>query len=202
MTPRPFSCPAFLRMLFAALLLAAPLIASENEGSVAESAAAPSLLDLEARRLGGERESLEGYRGQVFLLVNTASECGFTPQYEGLQTLYHDYRDRGFTVLGFPSNDFGGQEPGSEKEIGAFCRANYGVDFPMFGKVRVLGDAAHPVYAYLEALPKPLGGPVRWNFEKFLVDRQGRVVARYPSRVKPQDDRLVGEIERLLAQSP
>ena len=90
------------------------------------------------------------------MLVNTASECGFTPQYEGLQALYHEYRDRGFNVLGFPSNDFGSQEPGSEAEIGAFCRANYGVDFPMFGKVRVLGDDAHPLYAYLGALPAPL----------------------------------------------
>ena len=202
MSPRQLPCPAFFPMLLGVLLLAVPLAAAEAGDPVDENAPASSPLDLEARRLGGDRESLGRYRGQVALLVNTASECGFTPQYEGLQTLYQDFRERGFTVLGFPSNDFGGQEPGNEKKIGAFCRANYGVDFPMFGKVRVLGDDAHPLYAYLEALPEPLGGPVEWNFEKFLVDRQGRVVARFPSRVKPEDDQLVAEIERLLSQSP
>ncbi|MGE4651062.1 MAG: glutathione peroxidase [Myxococcota bacterium] len=191
------------QLLVIGLLAAAPpASASDSAGAATPEASANSPLDLEARRLGGGSESLGLYRGQVLLLVNTASECGFTPQYEGLQALYHEYRDRGFNILGFPSNDFGGQEPGSEAEIGAFCRANYGVDFPMFGKVRVLGDDAHPVYAYLGALPAPLGGPVKWNFEKYLIDREGRVVARYNSRVKPQDTGIVAEIERLLAESP
>ncbi len=159
----------------------------------------PGLLDLEAKRLGGGVESLEIYRGQVLLVVNTASRCGHTPQYEGLQALYEKYRGRGFAVLGFPSNDFGNQEPGSDRQIGAFCKANYGVEFPMFSKVKVLGDDAHPVYAYLRSLPKPLGGPVEWNFQKYLVDRSGRVVARYESGTKPEDPALVAEIEKLLA---
>ena len=184
------------------LAVAPPASASESAGVATPEAPRNSPLDLEARRLGGDSESLERYRGQVLLLVNTASECGFTPQYEGLQALYHEYRDRGFNVLGFPSNDFGSQDPGSEAEIGAFCRANYGVDFPMFGEVRVLGDDAHPLYAYLGALSAPLGGPGKWNFEKYLVDREGRVVARYNSRVKPRDAALVAEIERLLDESP
>ena len=190
---------ASLAGLLTAFLLASPVSASDPSDLSSEKVTARSPLDFEARRLGGGSESLGRYRGQVLLLVNTASQCGFTPQYEGLQALYDDYRARGFNVLGFPSNDFGAQEPGSEAEIGAFCRANYGVDFPMYGKVRVLGDDAHPLYAYLEGIPQPLGGPVKWNFEKFLVDRQGRVVTRFPSRVKPLAPQMLAEIERLLA---
>ncbi len=167
---------------------------SETEPSQAPT----SLLDLEARRLSGGVESLDRYRGQVLLVVNTASRCGYTPQYEGLQALHERYHARGLAVLGFPSNDFGGQEPGTEKEIGAFCKANYGVEFAMFSKVKTRGDDAHPVYAYLTSLPAPIGGTVRWNFEKYLVDREGRVVARFGSSVAPEDPKLVGEIERLL----
>jgi glutathione peroxidase len=147
-------------------------------------------------------EEAQSYRGQVLLIVNTASRCGLTPQYEGLQSLYDRYRGQGFSVLGFPSNDFGGQEPGSDPEIGAFCRSIYGVEFPMFSKVRVQGAEAHPLYAYLTSLPKPLGGPVQWNFQKYLVDRSGAVVARYAPRVRPQDPDLVAKIEQLLAQPP
>jgi glutathione peroxidase len=167
---------------------------------VHDSGKPASLLAIEARRLGGGAESLGIYRGQVLLVVNTASRCGYTPQYEGLQALYDRYRERGFSVLGFPSNDFAGQEPGSDLEIGAFCRSNYGVEFPMFSKVRVSGADAHPVYAFLTSLPKPLGGPVQWNFQKYLVDRSGEVVARYAPRVRPQDPDLVAKIEQLLAQ--
>ncbi len=161
---------------------------------------ATSFYDLEARRLGGEVERLDRYRGQVLLVVNTASRCGYTPQYEGLQALYSEQRDRGLTVLGFPSNDFGEQEPGSDREIGAFCKASYGVEFPMFSKVVTGGPDAHPVYAYLTSRPAPVGGPVRWNFQKYLVDRQGRVVARFDSKVKPGDAKLRAEIERLLGE--
>jgi glutathione peroxidase len=157
-----------------------------------------SLLGLEARRLSGGKESLSRYRGQVLLIVNTASRCGYTPQYESLQSLYERYEDQGFSVLGFPSNDFGNQEPGSDREIGAFCRSNYGVAFPMFSKVHVKGAQAHPVYAYLTALPAPIGGAVQWNFQKYLVGRDGQVVARYAPGVTPQDPGLVAEIERLL----
>ncbi|MCG8591028.1 MAG: glutathione peroxidase [Proteobacteria bacterium] len=160
-----------------------------------------SLLQFEAKRLAGPSESLSRYRGDVLLIVNTASRCGNTPQYEGLQSLYERYRERGFQVLGFPSNDFGRQEPGTDAEIGAFCRANYGVDFPMFSKVSVRGEAAHPVYQYLTSLPAPLGGPVEWNFQKYLVDREGRVVARFAPRTQPDAPELVGALERLLDAS-
>ena len=165
----------------------------------ATSSAADSLLDLTAKRLGGPSESLAGYAGQVLLVVNTASRCGYTGQYQGLQSIYERYRDQGFSVLGFPSNDFR-QELDSDKKVGAFCRKNFGVEFPMFSRVRVNGDDAHPVYAYLTGLPAPIGGPVQWNFQKYLVDREGRVVGRYASGVRPQDPGLVAEIERLLAQ--
>lgn len=179
----------------AALVLAGPLQASSEPRP--EPA---SLLSLEARRLDGQSESLGRYRGQVLLVVNTASRCGYTPQYEGLQALYQRYRERGFSVLGFPSNDFRGQEPGSDAEIAKFCRMNYGVEFPMFSKVRVVGPDAHPVYAYLTTRPEPVGGPVRWNFQKYLVDRSGRVVARYAPDVSPGDSELVARIEGLLAE--
>jgi glutathione peroxidase len=161
------------------LLLALPgTVLAEPAGEQREEP--DSLLRLEARRLGGGTESLDRYRGQ--------------------EALYDRYRSQGFSVLGFPSNDFGGQEPGSDPEIGAFCRSNYGVEFPMFSKVRVKGPDVHPVYAYLTSLPEPLGGAVQWNFQKYLVDRNGKVVARYASRVTPADPGLVAEVERLLAE--
>jgi glutathione peroxidase len=161
---------------------------------------ADALLALEAQRLDGSTESLERYRGEVLLIVNTASRCGYTPQFKGLQALYESYRGQGFSILGFPSNDFAGQEPLSDAQIAAFCKKNYGVEFPMFSKVRVKGDGAHPVYVYLTSLPEPVGGPVEWNFQKYLVDRHGKVVARYAPRTSAQDPSLVKEIERLLAE--
>ncbi|MBW1844238.1 MAG: glutathione peroxidase [Deltaproteobacteria bacterium] len=168
--------------------------------AVAEEAS-KALLDLSAKRLGGPEESLARYRGEVLLIVNTASECGYTPQYAGLQTLYERYREKKFSVLGFPSNDFGKQEPGDDRQIGAFCKSNYGVEFPMFSKIDVLGADAHPVYAYLTSLPKPIGGPIEWNFQKYLVDRKGNVVARFESDTEPDDPALVSAIDRLLAES-
>ncbi len=167
--------------------------------AVAEEAA-KELLDLSARRLAGSEESLSRYRGEVLLIVNTASECGYTPQYAGLQALYERYRENRFNVLGFPSNDFGEQEPGDDRQIGAFCKSNYGVEFPMFSKIRVLGADAHPVYAYLTSLPKPIGGAVEWNFQKYLVDRNGNVVARFESDTEPDDPALVAALERLLSE--
>lgn len=169
-------------------------------GAVAAGGAAEpaSVLDLEARRLAGQVEDLDRYRGSVLLIVNTASRCGYTGQYEGLQALYERYRERGFNVLGFPSNDFGNQEPGSDREIGAFCRANYGVEFPMFSKVHVRGKQTHPVYFYLTGLPAPVGGPVQWNFQKYLVDREGNVIERFSPGTKPEDAALTSRIEKLL----
>lgn len=144
---------------------------------------------------------LDQFRGQVLLIVNTASQCGFTPQYAGLEQLYRTYRERGFAVLGFPSNQFGAQEPGAEAEIGAFCQKNFGVSFPLFAKTLVNGPQAHPLYKFLKhAQPGLLGwlggGGIRWNFTKFLVDRQGKVVARYAPSTAPKA--LAAAIEVLL----
>jgi len=157
-----------------------------------------SLYELSARALDGGEIPLAGYRGKVVLIVNTASKCGFTPQYAGLQSLYDEYKDRGFVVLGFPCNQFGEQEPGDEAEIGAFCERNYGVGFPMFAKIDVNGPATHPVYAHLkQSAPGLLGSQsIKWNFTKFLVDRNGRVVERFAPTTKPEQLRKA--IEKLL----
>jgi glutathione peroxidase len=152
------------------------------------------------KRLSGAPEDLASYRGQVVLIVNTASRCGYTPQYAKLQSLYERYADRGFVVLGFPSNDFGGQEPGTNNQIRQFCRMNYGVTFPMFSKIRVRGEDIHPLYARLTSQPPPVGGPVQWNFQKFLIDRTGRAVERFGPAIRPDDSKLVGRIEQLLAE--
>ena len=157
-----------------------------------------SVYDFTAQRLDGREESLGKYRGQVLLIVNTASECGFTPQYAGLEALYEDLHDQGLTVLGFPCNQFGRQEPGGEAEIGQFCQANYGVTFPMFAKIEVNGEGAHPLYKYLkDAKPGLLGSEaIKWNFTKFLIGRNGEPVARYAPQVKPED--LDAPIKKLL----
>ncbi len=166
----------------------------------AETRAPAPLYELEARRLGGDVEPLDRYRGRVLLIVNTASRCGNTPQYEGLQALYTEKKGEGLTVLGFPSNDFARQEPGTDAEIGAFCKKNYGVDFPMFTKGQVNGSGAQPVYAYLTSRPPPVGGPVQWNFQKYLVARDGRVVERFAPGTQPDDPNLRAAIDRLLAE--
>jgi glutathione peroxidase len=160
---------------------------------------AQSVYDFSAARLQGGETRLEEFRGRVMLIVNTASQCGFTPQYEGLERLYRQYKDQGLVVLGFPCNQFGGQEPADADGIAEFCQANYGVSFPMFGKIKVNGAEAHPLYAYLKAQAKGTLGtePIKWNFTKFLVDRQGRVVDRYASATRPED--LAPDIEALLS---
>jgi glutathione peroxidase len=157
-----------------------------------------SLHELSAQTLDGREAALSEFEGQVLLVVNTASKCGYTPQYAGLQALYEKYKDQGFAVLGFPCNQFGAQEPGSEAEIGAFCERNYGVDFPMFAKIEVNGPGTHPVYKHLKrAAPGLLGSEsIKWNFTKFLVDRDGRVVERYAPTARPED--LKPAIEKLL----
>lgn len=157
-----------------------------------------SIYDFRVKTIRGEEQSLADYKGKVLLIVNTASKCGFTPQYKELQELYEQYRDRGFVVLGFPCNQFGHQEPGTEEEIEQFCQVNYGVTFPMFAKVDVNGENAHPLFQYLkEKAPGVLGTKViKWNFTKFLVDRNGNVVARFASQTKPSE--LKNEIEELL----
>jgi glutathione peroxidase len=157
-----------------------------------------SIYDYSATRLDGHDESLSAYRGQVLLIVNTASACGFTPQYAGLEALYTRLHGDGLTVLGFPCNQFGAQEPGSEAEIGAFCQKNYGVTFPMFAKIEVNGEGAHPLYKYLKDTKPGLLGTeaIKWNFTKFLVDRKGEPVARYAPNTKPEE--LETPIRKLL----
>jgi glutathione peroxidase len=154
------------------------------------------------RSLAGEDVDLAQYQGTVLLIVNVASECGYTPQYKGLQTLYGRYAQEGFAVLGFPCNQFGRQEPGTADEIAAFCSRRYGVTFPMFEKVDVNGKNQCDLYKYLTSQESkaPLSGPIQWNFEKFLVARDGQVVARFGSSVAPESPALVAAIERALAK--
>jgi len=154
--------------------------------------------DFAANSLDGKPRSLNEFSGKVLLIVNTASKCGFTPQYEGLEKLFQKYHPQGLEVLGFPCNQFGAQEPGAASEIGAFCQKNYGVSFPMFEKIDVNGDAAHPLYRWLkESAPGLLGTEgIKWNFTKFLVDRSGKVVGRFAPTTKPED--LDQDIAKLL----
>lgn len=143
--------------------------------------------DYEAEMLQGDVVSMKEYAGKVVLVVNTASKCGFTPQYEGLEELYKKYKDQGFVVLGFPCNQFGSQEPGSAEDIETFCQVNYGVSFPMFAKVNVNGEDAHPIFKFLKSeLGGLLGDDIKWNFTKFLLDKNGKPVDRYASMKKPE----------------
>lgn len=178
-----------------------------------------ALADIPLKTIRQEDSSLADYAGKVALVVNVASKCGLTPQYEGLEALYRKYRDRGFVVLGFPANDFGAQEPGTNEEISNFCTTNFAVDFPMFAKITVVGPQKHPLYAALtSAQPKAKGDPdgfrerlkgygmtpnpepeVLWNFEKFLVGKDGKVVARFAPTTAPDDPDLVAAIEAALA---
>lgn len=147
-----------------------------------------TLADFRASLLDGSGKDLSDYAGQVVLVVNTASKCGFTPQYKGLQKLYEEFRDEGFVVLGFPCDQFAHQEPGTDEEIGAFCERNFGVEFPLFSKVEVNGSDAHPLYEWLKSEKSGvLGGRIKWNFTKFLVDRNGNVVARFEPTHKMED---------------
>ncbi|NQX49105.1 glutathione peroxidase [Paenibacillus tritici] len=157
-----------------------------------------SVYDYEANTLRGQEESLSKYKGKVLLVVNTASKCGLTPQYKGLQEVYDKFKDRGFEVLGFPSNQFAGQEPGESEDIAEFCEINYGVSFPMYEKINVNGADAHPLFKYLsKEAPGVLGSKsIKWNFTKFLVDQEGRVLKRFSPQTTP--DQIEDEIAKLL----
>jgi glutathione peroxidase len=158
-----------------------------------------SVYDFSARTIDGKTRTLADFKGKVLLVVNTASQCGFTPQYAGLEALHKKYAKRGFAVLGFPSNQFGQQEPGPESEIAEFCERNFGVTFPMFSKIDVNGANAHPLYKYLTSAKKGLLGSegIKWNFTKFLVGKDGAVIERYAPTTKPED--VAKDIERELA---
>jgi glutathione peroxidase len=184
------------RILAVLALLATPT--AQNQGG----AKTPDVLNFTMDSLDGKPISLAKYQGKVLLIVNVASECGYTYQYEGLQKLYAQYADRGLRILGFPSNDFGEQEPGTNSEIAQFCQKNYGVTFDMFSKIRVLGSSKAPLYAYLtDTNPNGrLRGNISWNFEKFLVNRDGQVIGRFKSPVEPLSKELVSAIEVALGK--
>ncbi|WP_435924391.1 glutathione peroxidase [Paenibacillus sp. DYY-L-2] len=158
-----------------------------------------TIYDFSVKTIDGKDTTLAPYKGQVLLIVNTASACGLTPHYKGLQHLYSTYKDSGFAVLGFPCNQFAGQEPGTEEEIKSFCELNYQVTFPMFSKIDVKGENAHPLYKYLvDNTPAPYHtGDIEWNFVKFLIDREGRIVKQYSARTEPEE--LESDIKQLLA---
>lgn len=162
--------------------------------------AATSLYDVPLKDIDGNNTSLKAYRGQVLLLVNVASKCGYTPQYKGLQALHEKYEAKGLRVLGFPCNDFGAQEPGSNKDIKEFCSSQYQVTFPLFDKLHVKGPEQHPLYAALTGKNSPFPGEVKWNFGKFLVGRDGQLVKRFDSKVAPDSSELIEAIEAALAQ--
>lgn len=158
-----------------------------------------NIYQYELNSIDGKNISLEEFSGDVLLVVNTASECGFTRQYSGLQKVYETYTDQGLKVLGFPANNFGGQEPGSDEEIAVFCEVNFGVTFPMFSRISVKGDDQHPLFDYLTSLENPdFTGDISWNFEKFLIDRNGSLVRRFKSNVEPDDENLLSAIQELL----
>ena len=160
-----------------------------------------SVHDFKVKTIDGKEASLSDYKGKAVLIVNTASECGYTPQYAGLEALYEKYKSRGFTVLGFPSNDFGAQEPGTNAEIKKFCELRYKTTFPLFSKIPVKGPDADPLYKYLTGLPGKQGGPVTWNFNKFLVGPDGKVIEHFDSKVEPTSPELTGKLEQALPKS-
>lgn len=172
-------------------------LAAMSVNATADPKSCSSLLDLDMRRLAGDEvvNLCDAYQGQVILIVNTASKCGFTPQYEGLEKLYANYKDKGLVVLGFPSNDFAGQEPGTEEEIKSFCRLTYSVEFPMFEKVSVKKGSASPLFERLATAGAPYP---KWNFYKYLIDREGNLVDYYASITKPESGKIVKAIEGLL----
>lgn len=171
------------------LLVASALLAAEG-----------SVLEGTAKGIDGKDVDLAKYKGNVVLIVNTASKCGLTPQYEGLQALHEKYKDQGLVILGFPCNDFGKQEPGTEGEIQAFCKQNYGVSFPLFGKITVKGDEAPAFYKKLTGSEK-FGGDIKWNFTKFLINRDGQIVARFEPKEAPDEPKLVEALEAALKQA-
>ena len=175
---------------------------ADDAAKPADSKQAPAALDFKVKSIAGKEVDLAQYQGKVIVVVNVASECGLTPQYEGLEALYEKYSDKGLTVLGFPCNQFGKQEPGSDAEIAQFCETNYKVKFPMFSKVDVNGEGAAPLYKHLTSLDaKPKGkGQVAWNFEKFVIGKNGEVVARFAPMTEPDAPELITAIEAELAK--
>ncbi|MFO0954714.1 MAG: glutathione peroxidase [Isosphaeraceae bacterium] len=191
----------FFTLLLPALGLLALSVA--NVASADEPKKASSVLDFKVQDIDGKSVDLSKYKGEVLLIVNTASKCGFTPQYEGLEAVYGKYKSQGFSVLAFPANEFGHQEPGTDSEIKEFCSAKYNVTFPLFSKIVVKGQGIHPLYQYLtgkDTDPK-FSGDIRWNFAKFLVNRKGEVIARFEPGDKPESAKVTAAIEAALAEA-
>lgn len=195
-----------LRSVWAAVMGMAALVFGLGMGQPdkAGTATDAEVLNFKMKLIDGKEQDLAAYKGKVVVIVNTASKCGFTSQYEALEKLYKDKKDQGLVVLGFPANNFGGQEPGSNGEIAEFCTSKFGVTFPMFEKISVKGPDTHPLYAKLAGQPKPVGGEPRWNFTKFVVDRSGKVVARFDAGRetvrKPELEKdLLAKVDELLA---
>ncbi len=158
-----------------------------------------SFYNFKVKNIEGKEVSLSNYKGKVVLVVNVASKCGYTPQYEGLQNIYEQYKEEGFVILGFPANNFNGQEPGSNEEIKQFCTLEYGVNFPMFSKVSVKGEDQEELFSYLTAQPNPdFQGEIKWNFEKFLIDKNGSLKRRFRSNVKPESEELLSAVKKEL----
>ena len=187
-----------MRVMMAALL--AGLLGTIAGAAQAAETKAASPLDYRVKDIDGKEIDLSKYKGKVVMVVNVASRCGLTPQYEGLQKVYEQYREKGFVVVGFPANDFKGQEPGSNEQIKEFCTSKYNVTFPMMSKVTVLGEGKAPVYRHLteEATAGAHAGEIKWNFTKFLIGKDGKVAARFEPKVKPTDEPVVEAIEKAL----
>lgn len=182
-----------LLAIAAVFALVAPTLADDKKGDTKVGPA----LNFKMKTINGKEVDLSQYQGKVVLFVNVASQCGLTPQYEGLQKIYDKYKDEGLVIIGVPANEFGKQEPGTDAEISEFCKSNYGVTFPMMSKVVVKGEGITPLYQYLTKESK-FPGAIKWNFEKFLVNRAGEVVARFDPQVKPDDDKVIKAIEQEL----
>jgi glutathione peroxidase len=176
------------------LILAALALAQ-----IVSAQTSPSLYDIPLKDIDGKDTSLKAYQGKVLLIVNVASKCGFTPQYEGLEALQKKYESQGFTVLGFPCNDFGSQEPGTPEEIKTFCSSKYSVTFPLFEKLHVKGPEQHPLYAALTGKGAPFPGDIQWNFGKFVISRDGKIVKRFGSPDKPESPAVTSAIEAAIA---
>jgi glutathione peroxidase len=195
---------AILIITSASCTSASLALTGDNKSAANESVkmAEKSVLEFTMKDIDGKDVKLDDYRGKVLLMVNVASKCGYTPQYEGLESIYRKYKDQGLVVMGFPANNFLGQEPGTNEEIKTFCKTRYDVSFPMFAKISVKGDDIHPLFRFLtnkETNPE-FSGDISWNFNKFLVDRTGKVVDRFETREKPESEKIALAIEKALKQ--
>jgi len=186
--------------LVAIVALCMGIFSLTQAGNTSKGGNTPLIYDFALKSIDGKEVNLDEYRGKTLLLVNVASQCGYTPQYEGLQKVYSKYKDRGLVVLGFPANNFGAQEPGSDQEIKTFCSTRYKVTFPMFSKISVKGPDKHPLYKFLteEKTDPKFAGEVSWNFNKFLIDKNGNIVGRFESKDTPEGDTVTQAIERAL----